>query len=201
MVYIEAGVCELENQPNASTAVKAFYLSATEVSCGQFEKFVKETRYQTDAEKQRQSFSLSWRSNLKELGPNYPVVRVSFGDACAYCDWLNRVESRNYRLPTEAEWGHACGSDFNDKIEKRELIACGTGPKNVRGLTEMLGNVREWCDSFYAETSPSALISGEAFIVTRGGSFDSWKTQTPGHRDRTAAGFGNPSVGFRVACD
>jgi sulfatase modifying factor 1 len=48
-------------------------------------------------------------------GDNQPVVNVSYDDAQAFVDWLNRLPAersagRTYRLPTEEEWEYAAQS-------------------------------------------------------------------------------------------
>lgn len=46
-----------------------------------------------------------------EPGPkdDHPVVMVSWEEANGFCQWLNQVEGRTYRLPTDAEWSAAAG--------------------------------------------------------------------------------------------
>jgi formylglycine-generating enzyme required for sulfatase activity len=75
---------------------KPFYLGATEVTQGQYEKVMGKNP-----------------SNFKASGPDAPVEMVSWDDAQEFCRKLSELaeekeEGRRYRLPTEAEWEYAC---------------------------------------------------------------------------------------------
>src|SRR5262249_15182343 len=55
----------------------------------------------------------SYFTREKGGGPDYPVERVSWDDALAFCKKLSDLAEekelgRVYRLPTEAEWEYAC---------------------------------------------------------------------------------------------
>lgn len=99
-----------------------FAISKYEVTRGQFEQFVKSTRYRTEARRNpkhgcEKSFStwdedhsrnsLRWNRPGFDQADTHPVVCVSTRDAMAYAEWLSRQTGHNYRLPSSAEWQYA----------------------------------------------------------------------------------------------
>lgn len=103
---------------NASRQVHldhAFAVSATPVTVAQFETFVNQTGYQTDAELQKLCITVDkaevapmpgsyWRNpGFKQSGQS-PVVCISQNDAKAYTQWLSQQTGFHYRLPSEDEW-------------------------------------------------------------------------------------------------
>jgi formylglycine-generating enzyme required for sulfatase activity/tRNA A-37 threonylcarbamoyl transferase component Bud32 len=101
---------------------RPFYLGTTQVTRGQFGRFVDDAGYRTDAEKDGKGGhgwyektktwvrnpKYTWRNVGFEQTDEQPVVNVSWNDAVAFAQWLSRKEGTIYRLPTEAEWEYAC---------------------------------------------------------------------------------------------
>lgn len=109
---------------------RAFYLGQTEVTVGQFRRFVQASGYRTEAEAdgtggygynadydpdksargdafEGRDVRYSWRNPGFAQGEDHPVVNITWHDAHALAAWLSAAEGRRYRLPTEAEWEYA----------------------------------------------------------------------------------------------
>jgi formylglycine-generating enzyme required for sulfatase activity len=223
-----------DEKPVHSVRVDNFYIGRYEVTIGEFRKFMNASDYKTDAEKEGTSYcyingswtaktGVNWRHDEKgepQSIENVPVIHVSWNDAVAYCKWLSSVSSRQYRLPTEAEWEYAArggqsskyaGSDdvgsvawYWDNGEKKPHPV-GQKRSNQYGLYDMSGNVWEWCSDWYSSYSSAAVINpvGAAtgsYRVLRGGSWDNYpRNVRVAYRGSFNPSFRNSDVGFRLA--
>jgi formylglycine-generating enzyme required for sulfatase activity len=174
---------------------------------------------------------------------NHPVVQVSWDDAVAYANWAGK------RLPTEAEWEFAARGgrahtrfEWGNERPNDEIIHAniwqgrfpvtnlkidgyaatspvGTFAPNGYGLSDMAGNVWEWCSDWYRADAYLAGVGevldnpqgpGESWDpmeplaqkrVTRGGSFlcheDYCESYRPTARRGTAFDSGASHIGFR----
>ncbi len=103
---------DADEGPVQTVKVGTFYLGVTEVTVGQFKRFVAATGYQTQAE--QEGFGWAWNGErfdrIADAGwrnpgftqdDTHPVVNVSWLDAQAFCEWAG------VRLPSESEWEYA----------------------------------------------------------------------------------------------
>ncbi len=121
--------------------------------------------------------------------PNSPVVGVSWYEAQAFGKWLTIKEKNgnSYRLPEEKEWEavaagkkgrvypwgpewdkNKCNNGYTDinKTSSVGIFKNGDTPKiNNKSVSDLSGNVWEWCLNFYDEDS-----SGSNRVL-RGGSW------------------------------
>ncbi len=116
-------------------------------------------------------------------GIDHPVEKVSWEEAKAFIQQLNKQTGKSYRLLTEAEWEYAArggkysedylysGSDnlkevgwFDENNNPNGTKAVGQKLPNELGIFDMSGNVWEWCEDDYHETYKGAPSNGSAWI-------------------------------------
>lgn len=148
-------------------------------------------------------------------GSELPVESVSWDAVQEFLGILNRRDKGYvYRLPTEAEWEYAAvsGQPASDSAAWCEEASAGRthpiGEKapDKRGLHDMLGNVMEWVQDWYApdyyaatpRVDPRGPMTG-SYKVYRGGAWLSPATQCrPTYRGFDFPNTGYYSVGFRL---
>jgi formylglycine-generating enzyme required for sulfatase activity len=160
-------------------------------------------------------------------GDQLPVEETSWVEAVRFCNALSEREglapayrvhadvegvewdltTEGYRLPTEAEWEHACragttGARYGQLDEiawhrgnsgERTHDVGGKRP-NAWGLYDMLGNVWEWCWDIY-----DAEVYGTYRVLRGGGWCDERWSCRASVRRRSHPTFRIDDVGFRIA--
>jgi sulfatase modifying factor 1 len=192
---------------------RAFYMAATEVTQQQWFR-VMENKPGPDVVWQRED----WQS--------LPVASVSWFMAQRFIEEINKMDGHYvYRLPTEAEWEYVAKDGVNElrpvAIDELEDYAwfinnsadipqpVATRKPNRFGVYDMLGNVWEWTQDWYApdaytrekRINPAGPSKGRSKI-RRGGSYHCPLHLTrPGYRSANPPGTQYEVVGFRVVAE
>jgi len=154
---------------------------------------------------------VKWCNARSEKEGKIPVYQVN-GETYKTGQSVPVTTSANgYRLPTEAEWEWAArggrqthgytysGSNDLNTVgwyvdnSANATHEVGTKAANELGLSDMSGNVWEWCWDLWS--------SGNAYRRLRGGSWDYFAGATVSYRDSFNPGNRyNDCFGFRLAC-
>lgn len=212
-------------KPQREVYLDAYWIDKSPVTNAMFAKFVQETGYQTDAEKEgyawgsarfewRKISGANWRhpggpkSNLSDKD-NHPVVCVSFRDANAYAQWAGQ------RLPSEAEWEKAAGGTDGRKWPwgNKPPMRCNFGwnvgdttPVGIYpagaspyGALDMVGNVSEWCHENF-DKNDDAFSPFRTRALRGGGWPDYMQEVRVRFRYLSDPFYRGADTGFRCAC-
>lgn len=196
-----------EYPPHEVELSRDFLLAETEVTVAQWQHFVDEHGGPSTAPPSKHS-------------PQHPRTHLLFDEAVAFCG------TYGYRLPTEAEWEHACRGGLQDAgpwraqhtleahawfhlNSKDGLRPVATRTANPFGFHDLLGSVWEYCSDHFVSgygdgaraVDPQGPADGAGHAL-RGGSWFSMPGPTPAMRsgeDPDPALRRNAFTGFRPA--
>lgn len=167
-------------------------------------------------------------------GDDLPVEQISWFDAIEFCARLSQQTGQPYRLPSEAEWEYACRAGTITPFHFGETIAADlanydatyvyrsgaaghyrqtTTPMmsiaNPFGLSDMHGNVWEWCADAWHENYQGAPTDGSVweaedevtYRVLRGGAWYCLpELCRSAQRHWNQPNMTGSGIGFRVVC-
>ena len=218
--------CSRSESPQRQVTLQTFFMGRYQVTQEQWRQIAGFDAVRRDLDADPSRFR----------GDSRPVEQVTWYGAVEFCDRLSKRSGRLYRLPSEAEWEYACragtqtpfhfGKTITDELANYDATETyGRGPKgeyrrettpvnhfnapNAFGLSDMHGNVWEWCLDPWHDTYEGASTDGRAWTegrddvwrVLRGGS---WYTPPSpcrsAHRHYQLPDHRYAGIGFRVVC-
>ncbi len=212
----------MDDLPSHLVHIDAFYIDKNEVTNADYLRFSEATRYRKP---------YHWVGGSVPKGEEkFPVYNVSWDDGKAYCAWAGK------RFPTEAEWEKAArgGTDrkrypWGDQLAPsggggrgaapgaaklahygwpEGPIAVGTYPANAYGVYDMVGNIAEWVEDWYAPNyysiSPDQNPKGPASGIYRVVRGNAWNADDDRHLAVNYRNFSDPAtrtvtIGVRCA--
>jgi formylglycine-generating enzyme required for sulfatase activity len=169
-------------KPQHEVTVQPFFMGKYPVTQSQWREIASRTDLKVERDIQPDP------SNFK--GDDRPVEQVSWYDVIEFCARLSKLTGREYRLPSEAEWEHACragtttpfyfgetitgelanynaSNTYADEPEgeyRQETTPVGQFPPNGFGLYDMHGQVWEWCADTWHDNYEGAPNDGSAWL-------------------------------------
>jgi formylglycine-generating enzyme required for sulfatase activity len=223
--FIMGSEAQRDASPPHAVTVSPFYMDRYEITQGAYERVIGKNPSRRKGERNPVE-RVRWTDALKFC--NARSIEEGLAPCYDLETWTCDFSAEGYRLPTEAEWEYACRAGtagdyyFDGTAEQLDTHAwfrdnarrkhhpVGHKQPNAFGLYDMAGNVREWCNDWYAvdayseadATDPRGPATGEKTVL-RGGAFSasaesctSWTRycDEPGFTDACVA---SDDYGFR----
>ncbi len=222
-----------DESPQHEVAVEPFFMGRYPITQAQWR--VVAAMPQVERELDLEPSRFKGDSLAERQRQRLPVEQVSWHDAVEFCARLSAHTGRQYSLPTESEWEYACragtttpfhfGDMITTEVANYDGSAYAEGPEgedrqattpvdkfgiaNAYGLSDMHGNVDEWCQDYWHDNYEDAPTDGSAWLtddeaanrVLRGGSWIfSPRHCRSAYRHYTSPDNRSDYTGFRVSC-
>ena len=192
----EPGSADSERPSHYVRFDRGFAMAITEVTVGDFERYVKATNARPRATRRGHSVvydersgnfirrsGVDWRSDYDggRAMANSPVMHVSIRDAENYAAWLSEQTGRSYRLPSEAEFEYALRGGSSGRYPWGDAGIPPPGSGNFTGSKDVSPSGRHWHNAFvgYGDgwwgPAPVASFQANAFgLHDMGGNLSEW---------------------------
>lgn len=228
-VDLDISTLVLDNEmPSFTVKIDAFSVSKHPITEFQYLLFVKDNGYLIRDYWCEEGWQYIKQNNITEplywkkvddcwkIKHNYPMMHVSWYEACAYCRYLSEKLNKKIRLPTEAEWEYLASTYISTDITENAILDYKEimpvnhykRSENKFGVSQLYGNVWEWCqdtfmpydgyviDPVYREVSYPLFGSRK---VCKGGCWATPKYMvTQSYRNAQEPGCRYQFTGFRV---
>ena len=196
----------------------SLYISKYPITVCQYASFLEdENGYKDDQCWSSTCESQAWHRQRRALPAvpkrnNAPMVNVSWYDAVAFCNWLEKKCNERIRLPFEEEWmtcfeknvtgtSAVTREDLIELDDSEKYVSVGLFDENEGTLSD-IGLVWEWCfDQFgdkpnlwggiNPESNPTRILKGGSWL-------SSHNAKSVDYRMRTYASHIGIDIGFRI---
>jgi formylglycine-generating enzyme required for sulfatase activity len=111
-----------------------FYIGSTEVTLAQFRQF--------DEDYLNGVYDMHYKDQVKRgyymNHMSLPVIRVSWSQAMAFCEWLSEKTGKKVKLPTEAQWEWACRAGTETQLSYGDVNSLFSEHANMADITVKL---------------------------------------------------------------
>ncbi len=201
--YTVGSLESAEGDPPREVHTDGFRVQRTEVTVGQFIRFLNATRPDPPFDSPQIVYRGGRHRSLVDR--RKPAAFISYKQAIAYAHWLDGRRRARIRLPTPDEWEiaarggvHGIRYPWGRAAPHGRAQFAARGPARVAqyepnafGLYDMAGNVAEWCLSQDDEAERAYALGG------------SWAERSPAllrvfHRTAFPKIYRDADVGFRL---